>query len=121
MANKQRKYRKMEKRVPHKIKLKIGDPVVVISGKDKGQTGTIRSLNRKKGIVTIDGVNLIKKTKRKSQEMPQGDIVELPGPIHVSNVMYYHSKIGAGVRIGYKIDENGKKIRYNHKHEIELD
>lgn len=67
-------------------KLKVGTEVVVIAGGEKGKTGTIISINRKKETVTVDGVNIRKKAQRPTSES-EGGIVEFPGPLHISNVM----------------------------------
>ncbi len=63
-----------------------GDEVVVISGNHKGQRGKVLQVLRKKNQVLVEGVHLIKKHQRKSQDNPQGRIVEREGPIHISNV-----------------------------------
>jgi len=100
------------------MKLKKGDTVKVISGKEKGKTGKIQSTIADKERVTIEKVNLIKKHK-KADAKGKGGIVEKEGPIHVSNVMYLCNKCSTGVRIGYKLLEDGKKVRVCAKcHEI---
>jgi large subunit ribosomal protein L24 len=100
------------------IRLKKGDTVKVIAGKEKGKTGKIQSMIADKDRVTIEKVNLIKKHK-KADAKGKGGIVEKEGPIHVSNVMYLCNKCGTGVRIGSKVLEDGKKVRVCTKcHEI---
>lgn len=100
-------YNKLKRR---RTKLKVNDEVIVISGKHKGKRGKIIYIDRLGERVIVQGVNLRKKYIRPSQENPQGGIVEVEAPIHISNVMYYDSKLKKGVRLGYKI-EDGKKIR----------
>ena len=68
------------------IKLKKGDEVTVIAGDHKGSTGKILEVIRSKNRLLIEGVNLVKKHERKTQDNPQGSIVEREAPIHVSNV-----------------------------------
>lgn len=69
-----------------KLKIKRGDEVVVISGSHKGQQGKVLEINRSSLRVVVEGVNLIKRHIRKSQENPEGAIVEREGSIHYSNV-----------------------------------
>jgi len=99
-------------------RLKKGDTVKVVAGKEKGKTGKIQSTMADRQRVTIEKVNLIKRHKRPDAK-GKGGIVENEGPIHVSNVMYLCNKCNTGVRIGYKILEDGKKVRVCAKcHEI---
>ncbi len=91
-------------------RLKKGDTVKVIAGKEKGKTGKILSTIPGKQRVVVEKINLIKRHKRPDAK-GKGGIVEKEGPIHVSNVMYLCDKCGSGVRIGYKILDDGKKAR----------
>ena len=91
-------------------RLKKGDTVKVIAGKEKGKTGKILSTIPDKQRVVVEKINLIKKHQRPDAK-GKGGIVEKEGPIHVSNVMYLCDKCGSGVRIGYKILDDGKKAR----------
>ncbi len=93
------------------MKIKTGDTVVVIAGKDKGVKGEVIKSIPKENKVIVKGVNIqTRHTKPRGAENP-GGLVKSEGPIHVSNVLYYDSKSNKGSRIGYKI-ENGKKQRY---------
>jgi large subunit ribosomal protein L24 len=99
-------------------RLKKGDTVKVISGREKGKTGKIQSVIVDKERVVIEKVNLIKK-HQKPDAKGKGGIVEKEGPIHISNVMYLCGKCGVGVRVGYKVLDDGKKVRICAKcHEI---
>ena len=69
-----------------KARVKVGDEVVVIAGSSKGQSGTVTSINQKKQVLTVGGVNIRKKAVKPQGEQ-EGGIVEFDGPIHVSNVM----------------------------------
>ena len=91
-------------------RLKKGDTVKVIAGKEKGKTGKILSTNPARERIVIEKINLIKRHK-KADAKGKGGIVEKEGSIHISNVMYLCSKCGAGVRVGYKIADDGKKTR----------
>ena len=89
--------------------LKTGMPVKVISGNHKGKEGKLLYVHPQKERVIIEGVNLIKRHTRPTQDNPQGGIVEREGSIHISNVMLIHS--GKPTRIGYKKLDDGSKVR----------
>ena len=95
--------------------VKKGDTVIVIAGKDKGKKGRVLAAYPKKERVLVEGINLVKKHTRPSQTNPQGGIVTKEAPIHVSNVALIDPKTGTATRIGYKVLENGKKVRYAKK------
>lgn len=90
--------------------VKKGDKVMVISGKEKGKTGTIIAAFPKKDRVLVEGLNIVKKHMKPNQASPQGGIVNQEASIHVSNVMLIDPKSGEPTRVGYKV-EDGKKIR----------
>lgn len=90
------------------MKIKKGDNIKVIAGKDKGKTGTVLRAFPKKDQVLIEGVNVVKKHQRGSRARQAGQIVERPMPVHVSNVAIAE-KDGIS-RVGYKV-EDGKKVR----------
>ncbi|MGG3692423.1 50S ribosomal protein L24 [Heyndrickxia ginsengihumi] len=90
--------------------VKKGDKVMVISGKDKGKTGTILAAFPKKDRVIVEGVNVVKKHSKPSQANPQGGIFDKEAPIHVSNVMVVDPKTNEPTRIGYQVVD-GKKVR----------
>ncbi len=93
--------------------VKTGDNVKILSGKERGKTGVVAQVlfnkKNKKTYVVIDGVNLRKKHVRSSQRGQAGQVVELPGPIHVSNVMVIDSKTNKPTRVGKKIEGTTKK------------
>ena len=89
--------------------LKSGMIVKVIRGNHKGKEGKILRILKDKNRVIVEGVNLIKKHTKPSQENPKGGIVEREGSLHVSNVMYIHG--GEPTRIGFKKLEDGSKVR----------
>ncbi len=89
-------------------KLKTGDKVVVIAGKDKGKEGKILVVDRKKGRVIVEGVNMISKHQKPNAANQQGGIIKKESFMDASNVMYLHN--GKATRLGAKI-ENGKKVR----------
>jgi len=93
------------------MKLKKGDKVVVIAGADKGKQGTISRVSTKRDLVTLEGEGLskIKKHTKPSQSNPDGGIIQIEKPIHVSNVMILDPKTKKPSRIGYK--EVTKKVK----------
>ena len=91
------------------MKLKKGDSVSVITGKDKGKKGKITKVITEKSRVVVEGVNKMKRHTKASQAGP-GGIVEKEASMHVSNVMLIDPKSGKGTRVGYKI-EGEKKTR----------
>ena len=97
------------------MKIRVGDTVVVIAGKDKGKTGEVLQVLAKEERVIVEGVNIVTKHVKPSQADPEGGIVNKEAPIHVSNVAYYDSKAKQAVKIGYAFDEDGKKYRINKK------
>ena len=90
--------------------IKKGMQVRVISGAHKGEEGKVLFSSPKKQRVVVEGVNFIKKSTRPSQENPNGGIVEKEAPIHVSNIMVLQNGITS--RIGYKVLDNGSKVRF---------
>ncbi len=96
------------------MKLRVGDTVQVIAGSDKGKTGEIIQILRKKDRVIVEGVNMVTKHIKPSQADPEGGIVTREAPIHVSNVAYYDTKAKEIVKIGYSIVD-GEKVRINKK------
>ena len=92
------------------LKIKKGDTVKVIAGRDKDKEGKVLSVNVKAGTLIVEGVNMIKKHSKPNKDNQEGGIITVEGPIHISNVMYVHK--GQPTRIGFHVDENGKKVRY---------
>ena len=97
------------------MKIRVGDTVEVIAGKDKGKQGEVLQVLAKQDKVIVEGVNTVTKHIKPSQADPEGGIVTREAPIHVSNVAYYDSKAKETVKIGYAFDEEGKKYRINKK------
>ncbi len=91
------------------LKIKKGDTVKVIAGRDKGKEGKVIAINRKKSTLLVEGINMITKHTKPSMQNQQGGIVHQEGPIHISNVMYLHK--GQPTRVGFKMDGD-KKVRY---------
>ena len=90
------------------MKIKKGDMVKVIAGKDKDKEGKVISVNKKDNTVLVEGVNMITKHAKPSMANQQGGIIHQEGPIDLSNVMYLHK--GEVTRVGFKMDGD-KKVR----------
>ena len=95
------------------MKIKKNDVVKIITGKYKGQQGRVIKVIKEKNRVVVEGVNSVKKHTRPTQDNPQGGIVEKETSIHYSNVLFMEKDIS--VRIGYKLLDNGKKVRFSKK------
>ncbi|MBS1516130.1 MAG: 50S ribosomal protein L24 [Bacteroidetes bacterium] len=96
-----------------KTRLKKNDMVKVISGNSRGTTGKILFVDREKGRVIVEGVNIIHRHTKPSQKSPQGGIVRREAPINISNVMLMDPKAGEPTRIGSEVikDEKTGKVR----------
>ncbi|NLV88974.1 MAG: 50S ribosomal protein L24 [Tissierellia bacterium] len=92
--------------------VKSGDTVVVISGKDKGKTGKVLKAFPNENRVIVEGINMLTKHQKPKGPTSPGGIIKTEGPIHASKVMYYCDKDKTGVRVGHKLLDNGKKVRY---------
>ena len=102
-----------------KFKIKKGDEVIVLAGKDKGKKGKIVKLFPKLNKAIVSDVNKVKKHQKPGNNEP-GGIVEKEMPIHISNLNYFDPKSNKGVRIGFKLNKDGKKIRVNKKTGAEI-
>lgn len=91
------------------MKIKKGDQVIVITGRDKGKTGEVIKSMPKENKVIVQGINLVKRHTRPTQESA-GGIITKEAPIHVSNVALIDPKDGKATRVGFKV-EDGKKVR----------
>lgn len=98
-----------------KMRIKKGDLVVVIAGKDKGKKGRVLAAYPKEQRVLVEGVNLVKRHTRPNPAYPQGGIITKEAPLHVSNVMIVDPKTGQPTRVGMKILSDGTKVRYAKK------
>ena len=91
-------------------KIKKGDKVVVLSGKDKGRTGTVAKVMPKDGKVVVDGINVAARHRKPSQANPQGGIDRLPAPMAISKVALADPKDGKPTRVRFET-KDGKKVR----------
>ena len=98
-----------------KIHIKKGDNVYVLAGEDRGKTGRVLSVLRTKGRAIVEGVNYVTKATKPSAKNPQGGLVKMEAPINLSNIALVDPKSGKPTRVGYRIDDNGKKVRSSKK------
>ena len=101
------------------MKIKKGDNVLIISGKDRGRTAKILKSFPKEGQVLVEGINLRQKHLKPKKQGEKGQVVKVPAPLDVSDVKFICPKCGKAVRIGYKI-EGGKKYRICKKCKSEI-
>lgn len=100
-----------EKKI-YKIRLKKGDTVMVRTGSEKGKTGKVVKVHPSLNMVTVEGINIVKKHKKPTQADPQGGIIEVTKPIWVSKVGIVHPTDKKKTsRIGYQLTKDGKKVR----------
>ncbi|MBP5534663.1 MAG: 50S ribosomal protein L24 [Alphaproteobacteria bacterium] len=92
------------------MKIKKGDKVIVITGKDKGKTGEVTKAMPKENKVIVSGINLAKRHQKPSQENA-GGIISKEMPIHVSNVALVDPKSGKATRVAIRVEEGGRKVR----------
>ena len=96
----------------HNWRIRKGDEVVVISGKEKGKTGKVVKVVKSKSRLYIGGVNLVKKHQRPSAANPSGGIIEKEASLHVSNVAHLDPSTQKPTRVGYKFLDDGRKVRF---------
>tara|TARA_B110000444_G_scaffold255278_1_gene289342 strand:+ start:123 stop:434 length:312 start_codon:yes stop_codon:yes gene_type:complete len=97
-----------------KIKIKKDDNILVIAGEHKGSEGKVVKIIKEKNRAIIEGVNMIKKHEKPSAQNPQGGIIEKEAAIHISNLSLVSSE-GNATRVGFRFEEDGKKVRFAKK------
>lgn len=102
-------------------KIRKDDLVMIMTGKEKGKTGKVLSINPLKENVLVEAVNMVKRSQKPTQAMPQGGIIEKEAPLAISNVMMICGKCKTPVRVGKKFLDDGKKVRYCKKCDEVLD
>jgi len=98
-----------------KLHIKKGDAVVVISGENKGQKGKVLEVFAEKQRAIVEGVNMVSKHTKPNAASPQGGIVKQEAPIHISNLLNVDPSSGKATRIGRKLNDKGKLVRYSKK------
>ncbi|HPI69661.1 MAG TPA: 50S ribosomal protein L24 [Bacteroidales bacterium] len=98
-----------------KIHIKKGDTVMVITGESKGQKGRVLEVDRKDNRAIVEGINLISKHTKPNSKAPQGGILKKEAPINISNLMLIDPASGSPTRIGRKLNDKDKLVRYSKK------
>jgi len=98
-----------------KLKIKKGDQVAVIAGESKGQKGRVLAVNRDKERAIVEGVNLVSKHTKPNSKAPQGGILKKEAPVHVSNLMVIDPASGKPTRVGRRLNDKNKLVRYSKK------
>ena len=102
----------------YKFKLKKGDDVIVLAGKDKGKTGKIVKMMPKQMKAIVSEINRVKKNQKPDNNQP-GGIIDKDMPLHISNLSFYDPELKKGVKLGYKLS-NDKKVRINRSSNKEI-
>ena len=97
-----------------KFKIKRDDTVVVVAGKHKGKTGRVLRVLRERERVVVERINMVKRHVRPQGDRP-GGIVEKEAPIHISNVALWNAAESRAVRVGWKVLDDGRKVRFDKK------
>ncbi|MGI6329322.1 MAG: 50S ribosomal protein L24 [Bacilli bacterium] len=103
------------------MKIKTGDKVIVIAGKDKGNSGKVIKVFKTKQKVLVENINMIKKHLKPDAQNESGSIIDLEAPLHISNVMLIDKKTNKRTRVGYEKDNQGNKIRIAKKSKEKID
>ena len=97
------------------LHIKKGDTVYVNAGNDRGKTGRVVRVIVKKNRAVVEGINMVSKSVKPSAKHPQGGIIKMEAPIHVSNLSLIDPKSGKPTRVGYRFNEEGKKEKKKKK------
>ena len=98
-----------------KLKIKKGDTVYVLSAGDRGRQGRVLEVLPKKERAIVEGINIVSKSAKPSAKHPQGGIIKMEAPLHISNLSLIDPKSGKPTRVGFRKDEKGKTVRYSKK------
>jgi large subunit ribosomal protein L24 len=101
-------------------KIKKGDKVIVLAGRDKGRSGEVVEVRPSEGRATVRGVNMVKRHQRQTAQQ-EGGIISKELPVHLSNIAIADPKDGKPTRVGFKIRPDGKKIRIAKRSGAEID
>jgi large subunit ribosomal protein L24 len=98
-----------------KIRIRKGDTVVVIAGRDRGKSGKVLSIDRTAGKVVVEKLNMIKRHTKPNQKVKQGGILEREAPLAISNVMYFCPVTQKPTRLGIRTQQDGRRVRFSKK------
>ncbi len=93
-------------------KIRKGDKIVVLSGKDKGRSGEVLSVSPKEETAIVRGINMVKRHQKQTQNQEAG-IISKEAPIHLSNLAVADPKDGRATRVGFRVEKDGKKVRFS--------
>ncbi len=91
-----------------KIKIKKGDEVIMLNGKDRGKKGKVLKIVRKSNRVVVDGLNLVKKNLKPKKQGEKGEVISMPRSVDISNVAIFCSRCNKGVRVGFRLSGEQK-------------
>ena len=97
------------------LKIKKGDTVIVLAGDNKGDKGRVLEILPEQGKAIVEGVNIVSKSTKPNAKAPQGGIIKKEAPIDLSNLAVVDPKSGKPTRVGFRFNEDGKKVRYSKK------
>ena len=98
-----------------KTHIKKGDTVIVLTGESKSQKGRVLEVKRDKNRAVVEGVNMVSKHTKPNAKAPQGGIIKKEAPVHISNLMIVDPASGTPTRVGKKLNEKNKLVRYSKK------
>lgn len=101
--------------VLRKSRIRKGDTVVVVSGRERGKTGKVLSVDRGAGKVVVEKLNIVKRHTKPNQKVKQGGILEREAPLQISNVMFLCPVTQKPTRLGVRISEDGRRVRFSKK------
>ena len=99
----------------NKLHIKKGDTVIVITGESKGQQGRVLEVIRSTNRAIVEGVNMVSRHTKPNSQNPQGGILKKEAPVHISNLLLVDPSSGEATRIGRRLNDNGKLVRYSKK------
>jgi large subunit ribosomal protein L24 len=98
-----------------KLHIRKGDTVMVITGESKGQKGRVLEVNRDKEKALVEGINMVSKHTKPNSKSPQGGIIKKEAPVHLSNLMLVDPTSGKPTRVGRRLNDKNKLVRYSKK------
>jgi large subunit ribosomal protein L24 len=102
-------------------RIRKDDVVIIIAGKDKGSSGRVLKVMPKEERVVVEGINLVKRHTKPDMAHPQGGVVSKEAPLHLSNVQLRDPKTGKATRVGFKMNDKGRKVRVAKGSGVEID
>ena len=105
----------MKSKMNKKFHIKRGDTVYINCGEYRGQQGRVLEVNRDTNKAIVEGINMVSKHTKPNAQYPQGGIIKKEAPVHISNLMLVDGSSGEPTRIGRRLNDNGKLVRYSKK------